>query len=270
MLMNFSVSLRRMMLAVAAATAVFAPSSNAAMIVPTSFGTGADAYLQNDSQDAGTGPDVVRSTQDNMLFRYLVNSRVKIPYFRFDLSGIRGDRSGATLSLQVLTNNGNRSRALDVYGLIDDAVDEAWAEGTISYSNAPGFIYTDPDPVTAGNQPSNNFTIDPSEMVFLGTITTPAGLGVMTSTTAALNLNSFLAGDTNKLVTLALVRSVSDSNVQYTFATKENATAGVLFPTLTLPNALEIPEPVTAAMLVVGAFAFAIQRRRTRNNPANA
>jgi hypothetical protein len=204
-----------------------------------------------------------------MYFRYLANTRVKIPYFRFDLSGIRGDRDGATLSLQLIFNNGNRARALDVYGLIDDDLDDAWAESTISYSNAPGFIYTDPDPLTAGNQPSNNFTVDPAEMVFLGTVTTPAGLGVMTSNTVSLNLDAFLASDTNKLVTFAFLRNTSESSVEYRFATKENATAGILVPTLTLPNALEIPEPATAAMFVVGAFAFAIQRRRTRNHPAN-
>jgi hypothetical protein len=236
--------------------------ASAAMVVPTSFGIGADTMLQNDSQDAGTGPDVIRGAIDFMKFRFVTNSRVKIPYMRFDLSGIRGDRSGATLSLQTIFNNGNRVRALDVYGLIDNDTNDAWSEATTSYSNAPGFIYVDPDPVTAGNQPSNNITIDPTEMVFLGTITTPGGLGVMTSTTAALNLDSFLASDTNKLVTLAFTRSVSDSNVDFNFATKENATAGILFPTLTLPNALEVPEPASAIMLFLLFGAVAVKARR--------
>jgi hypothetical protein len=147
--------------------------------------------------------------------------------------------------------------------LIDNDINDGWSEATTSYSNAPGFIYVDPDPVTAGNQPSNNITVDPTEMVLLGTITTPAGVGVMSSTTAALNLDAFLASDTNKLVTLALVRA-PDANVDYNFATKENVTPNILFPTLNLPNALEIPEP-SAIVLAVGALALAAsQRKRVR------
>jgi hypothetical protein len=251
--------------AAALAAALMVGTAGAAMIVPTSFGTGADTMLQNDSQDAGTGPDVVRGNINSMTFRYLAGSRVKIPYFRFDLSGIRGDRSDATMSLQLTFNNGNRSRALDVYGLIDSDPDDTWGEGSTSYSNAPGFIYVDPDPVTAGNQPSNNFTIDPAEMVFLGTITTPAGVGVFSSTTAALNLDAFLAADSNKLVTFALVRSVSDSNVNYNFATKENVTPNTLFPTLTLPHALEIPEPASIMLLIALTITTGCARLRRSN-----
>jgi hypothetical protein len=215
-----------------------------------------------DHGDNGTGPDVVRGAIDFMKFRYVANSRVKIPYMRFDLSGVRGDLSGATLSLQTTFNNGNRVRALDVYGLIDNDVNDAWSEATTSYSNAPGFIYTDPDLIAAGNQPSNNFTIDPTEMTFLGTITTPAGTGVMTSTTAALNLDAFLAGDTNKQVTFAFTRSVSDSNVDYNFATKENVVVGNIFPTLNLPNALPIPEPAAVTLMLTAAALWFGRRGR--------
>ena len=135
----------------------------------------------------------------------------------------------------------------------DDDDDDAWLESATSYSNAPGFIYTDPDPVTAGNQPSNDYTIDPTKLTLLGTVTTPAGIGLMTSNTASLNLDTFLSQDSNKLVTLVLLRSVSDSNVIYNFATKENATAGITFPTLRLPNAFPVPEPVTAALMALAA-----------------
>jgi hypothetical protein len=205
----------------------------------------------------------VRGNIEFMKTRFVTNSRVKIPYVRWDLSGVRGDLSGATVSMQLTFNNGNRVRAIDVYGLIDDDTDDAWSEAATSYSNAPGFIYTDPDPVTPGNQPSNNFTIDPTEMTLLGTVTTPAGVGVMTSTTAALDLDAFLAGDTNKQVTLAFVRSASDSNVDYNFATKEN-TVGAIFPTLNLPNALEIPEPSAAALGLAALWvAGGMIRRRT-------
>jgi MYXO-CTERM domain-containing protein len=84
----------------------------------------------------------------------------------------------------------------------------------------------------------------------------------MTSTTAALNLDTFLDNDTNKLVTFALLRSVSDSNVDYNFATKENLTPGIMFPTLTLPNALVIPEPTSAALATMLLAAVAVGRRR--------
>jgi hypothetical protein len=250
----------RRSLAAALAAALMVSTASAAMIVPTSFGTGADTMLLNDVQDAGTGPDVVRGNVDFMKARHVLNARVRIPYMRFDLSGIRGDRSGATLSLQLTLNNGNRVRAIDVYGLIDNDINDGWSEATTSYSNAPGFIYVDPDPITPGNQPTNNFTVDPTEMVLLGTITTPAGTGVMSSTTAALNLDAFLASDTNKFITLALVRA-PDNNVDFNFATKENA-VGALVPTLTLPNALEIPEPTGAAWLALGLAAIGARRSR--------
>jgi hypothetical protein len=247
-----------------AALVLASSSAWGAIIVTTADGNGADTMLQNDSQDAGTGPDVIRGGIDTMTVRYVAASRVKISYVRFDLSDVAGDRSDATLTLQMTLNNGNRVRAINVYGLTDDDADDAWPEASTSYSNAPGFIYTDPDLVTPGNQPSNDFTIDGLKMTLLGTVTTPGGIGLMTSTTAALNLNSFLANDTNDLVTLALVRVDSDSNVDFRFATKENVTAGITFPTLTLPNARLVPEPssIVLAMTFVAAIGVGARRRR--------
>ncbi len=260
--MSLTAMVGRMLLAVTVAAAVVVGQASAAAIVSTAVGDGADTMLQNDSQDAGTGPDVVRGDIEFMKFRYLTGGRVKIPYFRFDLSDVVGDRTGATLSLEAIFNNGNRVRDLDVWGLIDNNADDAWSEASTSYSNAPGFIYTDPDPVTAGNQPSNDYTIDFSKLTPLGTITTPAGTGVMTSTTAALNLDTFLGDDTNGLVTLVLLRAASDSNVDYNFATKENVTPNVLFPTLTLPNATLVPEPTSAALCLLGLAALGVVARR--------
>jgi hypothetical protein len=263
--MSVTAMVGRMLLAVTVAAAAMVGQASAAAIVSTAVGNGADTMLQNDSQDAGTGPDVVRGDIEFMKFRYLTDARVKIPYFRFDLSDVVGDRTGATLSLEAVFNNGGRVRDLDVWGLLDDNTDDAWPEAGTSYSNAPGFLYTDPDPGTAGNQPSNNYTIDFAKLTPLGTITTPAGTGVMTSSTANLNLDSFLGDDTNGLVTLVLLRSVSDGNVDYNFATKENVTPNVLFPTLTLPNATLVPEPTSAALCLLG-LALGVGGARRRSN----
>lgn len=247
------------MLAALAGGAWMGSSADAAVVISTADGNGADALLQNDSQDAGTGPAVVRSDIDTFTIRNLDNARVKIGIVRFDLSGATGDLTGATLSLDIVFNNGNRNRTINVYGLIDDAINDAWDEATISYSTAPGFIYTDPDPGTTDLEPTNDYTIDPAEMTLLGTFetgtTTPPT--TVTTLTSALNLDAFLANDTNGLVTFAFIFGGSDSNVTYEIATKEHATA--LAPRLILPNA--IPEPASLALASLGGLALLSRRR---------
>lgn len=259
-------SKRRTLLCTAAAalSLPFSHPASAAVSVSTSFGSGADSNPMNDVQDAGTGPAANRGTTTTMQIRNSA-TRAKAAYFRFDLSGVTGNLHGATLTLPLTFNNGNRVRTLNVYGLIDNATDDAWAESSTHYSNAPGFTYTDPDTSTATQEPTNSITIDSTKLTQLGTFATPSDTTVYTTFTtsaATLSLDAFLDADTNDLVTFAITLPTADANAAFDLSTKENTNG--LAPILNLPNAVAVPvpEPTSAAMLGLGALTLISRRRR--------
>ncbi|HSV27106.1 MAG TPA: DNRLRE domain-containing protein [Sedimentisphaerales bacterium] len=222
----------------------------AMVVVSTEFGQGADTWIINDPCNGGANANW--GTRTTMSYRWLVDSRFRTAYFRLDLSGAAGNLTGAILQLDLTFNNGSRARTLNVYGLVDGAAD-FWDEATITYNNAPGFLPT--NPINNGNW---IFDTDPARsLTLLGQIAVPAAAGVMSSTTAALNLDSFLAANTNSLVTFVIMPGTSDTNVMYDWATKEHATA--MAPTLVLPHA--IPEPATMAILGLGSLVL-LRRRR--------
>jgi hypothetical protein len=228
---------------------------SAEVIVTTADGNGADTLLSNDSQNASSHADAVHGSETTMFYRILADARMRMPYFRFDISSVSGDLSGATLTLELTLNNGNRVRTLTVWGLVDGDGD-LWDEATTSYDDAPGIL----QPADGGvDYESGNYSLDPAMVTNLGTITTPAGIGLMSSTTVNLNLDAFLAADTNGHVSF-LFTGGSDSNAQFSFATKENTTEGITFPTLTLPNA--VPEPGTIVLLAMGALLLLVYWRR--------
>ncbi|GAI89035.1 unnamed protein product, partial [marine sediment metagenome] len=142
--------------------------------------------------------------------------------------GVAGDLSGATLGITV--NTSNRARNWLVYGLVDESLDN-WDEATTSYSNAPGIL-----PAALGS-----FALDDTKLQLLGTLSVSENTptretpNIHTSTTTDLNLDSFLGGDTNTLVTFIVMNENSDNNASYSIATKEGDPATA--PTLTLPNA---------------------------------
>jgi hypothetical protein len=213
-------------------------------------------YLTNDTQDNGTGPDVNRGTTTGLLMRVNGSSRAKAPYIRFDLTGIT-DRTSASLSFDFTSNTGNRVRSISVYGLNDGNAGENWGETSVTYATAAGVLYTDPDPATAGNQPSNTIAIDPATTTLLGTFSTPAGLGAATFSSAA--LDAFLAADTNNSVTFILV-APTDANADFTIASKEATGTGIFAPTLTVGAA--VPEPASLGILALGGVALLARRRK--------
>ena len=81
----------------------------------------------------------------------------------------------------------------------------------------------------------------------------------VTSDTTSLNLDSFLAGDTNGLVTLVMIATGGDR--QFYVAAKEGLDANPTWsaPTLILPNI--VPEPATMVLLGLGSL-MAVRRRR--------
>jgi len=203
--------------------------SASAITVTTATGNGADTYLANDSQSGiGTnGPDTTHGAEIRMrAFRQLANTRSKTGYIRFDITGISGDMSGATLTFDATFLKGG-TRTVQVYGLIDGDGD-LWDESTLTYNTAAGVI---PNPPT----PLGNYALDMAEVTLLGTITVPAAGGTypvtFSSTPTDLPLTSFLDADRNGLVTFLFVGTDNEGEI----ASKEHETFNP--PTLNLPNA---------------------------------
>ncbi|MBN1509181.1 MAG: hypothetical protein JW955_20215, partial [Sedimentisphaerales bacterium] len=92
--------------------------ASAAISITTEDGRGADTYLSNDSQSGiGTnGPDATHGAEVRMrAFRQLTDARSKAGYIRFDLAGIGGDTSGATLTFDATYLKGS-AKTVQVYG----------------------------------------------------------------------------------------------------------------------------------------------------------
>ena len=205
------------------AVLLIAASSVQALIeITTAVGGGADTALSN---DADKGPTVITGASGTVRLRDYPGTRVKIGLIRFDLTGIAGNLTGATLSLNFTTA---KAKTWNIYGLKDGAND-LWPEATTNYNNAPGFIPN--PPTTLGNWA---FT-DPPQTVLLGTFDTLAAAGYYTSSTTNLNMDTFLNSDTNKLVTLVIIGQGSGNTDDNYFTSKESTTPGPSFaPKLTL------------------------------------
>jgi len=177
--------------------------------------------------------------------------RAHIGYIRFDLSGVSGDFNGA--QLQFYVTQGGATRTWNIYGLIDGP-DDFWGEMSITYNTAPGMLPTDP-------QANGTYIIDETKLTLLGTVLVPNTQPVLvTSSTASLNLDSFLAADTNKLITMVLIPTGADR--QFYVAAKEGLASNPSWsaPTLILPNA--VPEPMTLLLVSAGGLLSTFRRKR--------
>ncbi|HOQ03607.1 MAG TPA: hypothetical protein PKY88_00125 [Anaerohalosphaeraceae bacterium] len=199
-------------------------TARAEVIRTTAFGRGADTYLTNDSQQ---GPNTNTGTEVRMrAWRQLANTRCKIGYIRFDIEGVAGDFSNSTLTLHYTYMKGSQS-TITVYG-VKDGPDDFWIEsgtGGITYNTAPGLLAT-----TLGN-----YSIDTNKAVQLGTFISPGVQTLpfsVTTNPSTLNLSSFLASDTNGLVTFFFIGPDDEDEI----ATKER-TDGTPPPSLNMPNA---------------------------------
>ena len=94
----------------------------AAIIVTTAVGSGADGGVSNDSNQ---GPTWVGGLSTTAPIRNYDGTRAKATVLRFDVRGVGGDRSGATLSFT--TTSAVRDRTLNIWYLTDDSLDN-WNE----------------------------------------------------------------------------------------------------------------------------------------------
>jgi hypothetical protein len=237
------------MLAVAASS-----EATAGVTVTSAYGVGADTYVTNslfppDSQyyNPDMSPDNNFGSDPAFLVRYWSGVRASIGFLRFDISGVTGDMSEAILSLAshpihgvVYTSN------LAVYGLKEDY--DIWDESTITYNNAPGLL----------SAPVGEYALEATKLVRLGVIACISNT-LCTSDPIQLDISSFISSDTDKKISLLIVKESSDSS-EWAFRSKEKT--GVVIPTLTLPNA--VPEPATISLIALGGVALLRRRRAGR------
>ncbi len=236
---------------------VAAAGVSSALVITTENGNGADAYIGNDSQVSSTSTSGTSAAE--LRSRYNGGgSRFQCTYLRFDLSDLTNPNFvGAILQLEATYIKSSTGRRLDVYGLIDESLDN-WTESTLCYQNAPGML----QPASGWN--TGDYLLDGAKLVWLGFLMTP-GTGGQTPTypipfssnTTDLGtlFSNFLASDTNELVTLVIINSTGTSsiNCEDRFASKEHAT-------LTAPALVLVPEPMTLALAGLGGL-IALRRR---------
>ncbi|HOM61077.1 MAG TPA: DNRLRE domain-containing protein [Anaerohalosphaeraceae bacterium] len=228
-----------------------------ALVITTEYGNGADTYIGNDTQVRSTSTAGASATE--LRSRYNGGgSRFQCTYLRFDLSDVPSETTfvGAFLQLEATYIKSSTGRRLDVYGLVDESLDN-WTESALCYQNAPGMLQP------ASGWDSGDYLLDESKLVWLGFLTTPGtGGGTPTypmpfsSNTTDLGtlFSKFLASDTNKLVTLVIINSTGTSsiNCEDKFASKEHATYAA--------PALVIPEPATLVLAGLGGL-ISLRRR---------
>jgi hypothetical protein len=232
-------------------------ATSQALTITTEYGSGADAYIGNDSQVSSTSTAGAGATE--LRARYNGGgSRFQCTYLRFDLSGVTNATfAGAVLQLEATYIKSSTGRRLDVYGLVDESLDN-WTESTLCYQNAPGML----QPASGWN--TGDYLLDETKLVWLGFLNTP-GTGGQTpiypipfssnTTDLGTAFSDFLASDTNKLVTLVIINSTGTSSVncEDRFASKEHAT-------FTAPSLVFVPEPITLALVGVGGL-ISLRRR---------
>ena len=200
----------------------------AAIIVTTAVGSGADGGVSNDSNQ---GPTWVGGLSTTAPIRNYDGTRAKATVLRFDVRGVGGDRSGATLSFT--TTSAVRDRTLNIWYLTDDSLDN-WNEATLSYNTAPGLIHAGETGYVLGT-----LLIDQTKWTVMGTMPIAVTVGLNTGAIDP----SYIAKDKNGLVTLLLYNTAVDSSASYYVAMKEG---GVNLPALTFPNARCAINPVPA------------------------
>lgn len=217
----------------------------------------------------GTGQGNNYGTGGDMYLRELTDVREYMGYVRFDLSSLAVDLiSDASLTLTKVESERNDSMVASrfaLYGLNDVATNtpQTWGETSLTFDsagaeriprNAPAGSLTvlDPDHASAPNVTE----------VFTGT-----GVGD-TVTVSGPDLVSFLQGRVDAASDAGLVTFIVDfpgpltSDRGYGLGTKENALSEAV-PLLSLTYT-PVPEPTSAALLLMGAGALGwfVRRRR--------
>jgi len=136
-----------------------AAASAAPLFIPTNFGVGADAEVRDHQPTTNFGASTELATRivDNFPLGHANdgNDRFSAMYLKFDLTGAAlGATDTAFLRMTYRNTNLTANRIADTftpapelrtgvafYGLDRDDAGNSWAEGTITYTNAPGLAF---------------------------------------------------------------------------------------------------------------------------------
>jgi rhamnogalacturonan endolyase len=217
--------------------------------ITTAYGNGADTCISNDGNKSHT---YVGGSSSSAETRHYDGVRAKAAVYRFDISEVKGDLSGAYITLDLFS--ATRSRTMNLYALADCEGD-AWNEASANYGNFPGMA-----------EPYDDGYLHYDEAMYsvAGTIATVAGTdwNVLTTVTSTELDSAVFAADTNGLVTFLIYQEGSDSAADSYFITKEATNEGAVLPTLVFPNAtieevVEIKRPRLVERLDRGTVAVA-------------
>lgn len=191
-------------------------SAQAQTTITTKDGRGADAAVQSgESADKNLNaqPLTVKNARDKNYARKA--------YLRFDLASAKtlSALETATLQLTIAPSSGNtpadKEWTLHFYGVPDESEGEHWDEKTITWNTAP-----------LNDRESGRGAA--ADAVDLGTLKIKgAGSAGEVLSFSSPQLTAFVKADTNKVVTIFIVREEVDTetadNVVHNFASKEQA-----------------------------------------------
>lgn len=253
------------------AVALWVPATTNAATVSTAFGNGADVQV---TETATTPGSVGNSAQLNTR----ANPGAASPSVN-DIVGLRFDLAGYSLaslqniSLNLINYRTNSARTIDIYGVTQGTsggtgtyTTETWDDATISsFGDLPGLLVSDNSFATLSlNAPNLTLLVDNFAISSL------VEGSLETATSAA--FESFIQNYSgSSMITFIITQggSASGSTGQFRFASSEatglttaglfSGPAGTFAPYLSFSA---VPEPTTAALLVLGGLALLANRRR--------
>lgn len=223
----------------------------------TADGSGGDTYVNRGSINASFDSSEVllagsKSGGDN--------SKVSVPYMKFDISGLTGLENATSASISLtLADALPVDFTFHLYALPDGlspSIKEDFDAATLTFQTA--YLGTNGYGISY-----DNYGLNPNKnppLVDLGEVTllsgSTAGTDLVFSDAAILD---FLKADTNGIVSVAIRSTTTDTTVS--FYSSENLSGGTL-PTLSVTTSA-VPEPSAVALMIgLGGFGVALVRRR--------
>lgn len=229
-------------------------TGNAAIMITTADGNGADTFVRDGNATTNFGADqtfVVKNAGSAGTNR--------VGLLKFDLSTLTFAPTSTTLNLFLTnfpTNSGDpTSISYSVFGINEPNGQENFIEGDGGTNTGTTGEITYNISTAAGISNTGDNTFNEASGTNLGSFSlTNANVGSeLTFSSAA--LNTFITDDTNGIATFAIV-AINTSSGTTAFASKETTVNGRTAPALTF-----VPEPTSMSLFLLGAGLLLVRRR---------